>query len=184
MDKFMIDKFMIDKYIKPADTVQIPNEVKIPNEVQIPNEIQIPNTVQIAENPQPIEREQTYYEPEIIDNELVLEEVQEEPSYRFTTITTIIGLIILVGYAIYYAVKTTYYKNNYLIKKNATSLDITLEELKSDIKNYLKETYEKFLDWKDNMKTKSNKYFFKRHLDNGAFKATKYKAKNLLTMFM
>ena len=160
-----MDKFMIDKYIKPADTVQIPNEVQIP------------------ENPQPIEREQTYYEPEIIDNEIVLEEVQEEPSYRFTTIT-IIGLIILVGYAIYYAVKTMYYKNNYLIKKNATSLDITLEELKSDIKNYLKETYEKFLDWKDNMKTKSNKYFFKRHLDNGAFKATKYKAKNLLTMFM
>ena len=160
-----MDKFMIDKYIKPADTVQIPNEVQIP------------------ENPQPIEREQIYYEPEIIDNEIVLEEVQEEPSYRFTTIT-IIGLIILVGYAIYYAVKTMYYKNNYLIKKNATSLDITLEELKSDIKNYLKETYEKFLDWKDNMKTKSNKYFFKRHLDNGAFKATKYKAKNLLTMFM
>jgi hypothetical protein len=74
-----------------------------------------------------------------------------------------------------------YNKQNYLIKKNANTLDITLEELKTDIKNYLKETYEKFIDWKEILKTKSNKYFFKKHLDNGAFKATKYKAANLVS---
>jgi len=77
-----------------------------------------------------------------------------------------------------------YYKRNYLVKKNANSLDITLDELKTDIKHFLQESYEKFLDWKDNVKEKTNKYIFKKHLDNGAFKATKYKAKNLLERFI
>jgi len=130
---------MIDKYIEP----------KIMNEP--------PEKPQIPEIQEPIERTQTYYEPEIIDNEIVLEEVQEQPSYRFITI---IGLILLVGYAIYYAVKTMYNKNNYLIKKNAPTLDVTLEELKIDVKNFIKEKYEDFLDWKDNLKTKSNKFIF------------------------
>jgi hypothetical protein len=166
-----MDKFMIDKYIEPTTMDNVAEKA------------QTSNKVQLVETEEPIERQHTYYEPEIIDNEIILEEVQEEPSYRFTTIT-IIGLILLVGYAIYYAVKTMYYKNNYLIKRNATSLDITLDELKIDVKNFIKETYEKFMDFKEIMRTKVNKYNFKQHLENGAFKANKYKAKNLLSMFM
>ena len=161
-----MDKFMIDKYIKEKYESRLPPKVQL-SETKTPIEIQ-----------EKQEQEHTYYEPEIIESELVLEPVEEQPSYRFITI---IGLILFIGYAIYYAVKTMYYKQNYLIKKNANTLDVTLEELKTDIKNYLKETYEKFIDWKENLKTKSNKYFFKKHLDNGAFKATKYKAKNLLS---
>lgn len=161
-----MDKFMIDKYVKEKYESRLLPSVRL-KETNHPVEIQ-----------EKREEPPTYYEPELIENELVLESVEELPSYRFITI---IGLILFIGYAIYYAVKTMYYKQNYLIKKNATTLDITLEELKTDIKNYLKETYEKFVDWKENWKTKSNKYFFKKHLDNGAFKATKYKATNLLS---
>lgn len=160
---------MIDKYVEPTTMYEVPEKK------------QIYDKVKLIETEEPVEREHTYYEPEIINNEIILEEVQEEPSYRFITI---IGLILLVGYTIYYAVKTMYYKNNYLIKRNATSLDITLDELKTDIKNYLKETYEKFTDFKENLRTNFNKYNFKQHLDNGAFKANKYKPKNLLYMFM
>jgi hypothetical protein len=163
-----MDKFMIDKYIEP----------KITNNISEKN--QIADKVELIKTEEPIERQHTYYEPELIDNEIVLEEVQEEPSYRFITI---FGLFLLVGYAIYYAVKTMYNKNNYLIKKNATTLDITLDELKIDTKNFIKETYEKFIDFKDNLRTKSKIYNFKKHLDNGVFKATKYKATNLLSMF-
>ena len=161
-----MDKFMIDKYIKKK------------YESRLPPQLALPETKSTPEIQEKREEPPTYYEPEIIENELVLEPVEEPPSYRFITI---IGLIIFIGYAIYYAVKTMYNKKNYLIKKNATPLDVTLEELKTDIKNYLKETYEKFVDWNENLKTKTNKYFFKKHLDNGAFKATKYKATNLLS---
>lgn len=161
MDKFMIDKYIKEKY-----------------ESRLPQKLALPETKYISEIQEKREEPPTYYEPEIIENELVLEPVEEPPSYRFIII---IGLIIFIGYAIYYAVKTMYNKKNYLIKKNANTLDVTLEELKTDIKNYLKETYEKFVDWKENLKTKINKYFFKKHLDNGAFKATKYKATNLLS---
>jgi hypothetical protein len=167
-----MDKFMIDKYVKEKYENRLQPKVVLP-ETQKPPEIQY-----IPEKQEPIEESRTYYEPEIIDNELVLQPVEEPPSYRFITI---IGLILFIGYAIYYALKTMYYKQNYLIKQNANTLDVTLEELKTDIKNYLKETYEKFIDWKENLKTRSNKHFFKKHLDNGAFKATKYKATNLLS---
>jgi hypothetical protein len=164
MDKFMIDKYIESPIIDKGD-----------------DKIQMADSIQVVKIEKPIERIHTYYEPEMIDNEIVLEEVQEQPSYRFITI---VGLILFIGYAIYYAVKTIYNKNKYLIKTNATTLDITLEELKIDVKNFIKETYEKFIDFKDNLKTKVNKYNFKQHLDNGAFKANKYKAKNLLSMFM
>ena len=156
-----MDKFMIDKYV----------EAKSINE----------KVQQVESIQEPIDRTPIYYEPDIYDNKIVLDEVQEQPSYRFITI---IGLVLVIFYTIYYAVKTMYYKNNYLIKTNANTLDITLDELKIDVKNYIKEMYEKFLDWKDNLKMKSNKYMFKKHLDNGAFKATKYKASNLLSRFM
>jgi uncharacterized protein YxeA len=160
---------MIDKYVEPKLMNKQYEEVKISSKVQLP------------EKPQKvIEIQHKYYEPEIIDNNIVLEPVEKQPSYKFITI---IGLLIIVGYSIYYAVKTIYNKNNYLIKQNANTLDITLDELKLDVKNFIKEKYENFLDWKENLKTKSNKFLFKKHLDNGAFKATKYKAKNLLSRF-
>ena len=154
-----MDKFMIDKYIQPK---------------------QIDKALEIH---QPIEHTHTYYEPKIYDNKVILEEpVQEQTSYR---LITIIGLILFICYAIYYAVKTMYNKNKYLIKKNATTLEITLDELKIDVKNFIKEKYEGFLDWKENWKTSSNKFMFKKYLDNGgAFKATKRKAKNLLSHFI
>ena len=164
-----MDKFMIDKYIEPTTINKLSENIQT-SDKNIP-----------VETEEPIEPQNIHYQPEIIENEKVLHDVQEKPSYRFITI---IGLLLFVCYAIYYAVKTMYYKNNYLIKRNATSLDITLDELKNDIKIYLKETYEKFLDWKDNFKTIVNKYNFKKHLDNGAFKANKHKANNLLSMFM
>ena len=167
MDKFMIDKYVKEKY----ENRLLPKVLSIEN--QNPSEIQT-----TPGNSEPIDRPHTYYEPEISDHEIVLEPVEETPSYRWITI---IGLIIFIGYAIYYAVKTMYNKKNYLIQQNANTLDVTLEELKTDIKNYLKEMYEKFVDWKDNLKMKSNTYFFKKHLDNGAFKATKYKATHLLS---
>jgi hypothetical protein len=153
-----MDKFMIDKYVESNNNIE---------------------EAVVEQYPKP-EIHHTYYEQEINENDIILEPVQKQTSYRFITI---IGLILFIGYAIYYAAKTIYKQKNYLIKKNATSLDITLDELKTDIKNFLKTKYEDFLDWKEDIRMNSNKYFFKKHLENGEFKATKYKAVNLLSMF-
>jgi hypothetical protein len=153
-----MDKFMIDKYIDSDNNIE----------------------EAVEQYPKP-EMQHTYYEPVMSENDIILEPVQKQTSYNFITI---VGLILFIGYAIYYAVKTIYKQKNYLIKKNATSLDITLDELKTDIKHFLKTKYEDFLDWKDDIRMNSNKYFFKKHLENGEFKATKYKAVNLLSMFV
>ena len=151
-----MDKFMIDKYVET-----IPNPVPVPIN-------------QLIDNPVPIKPF------ELIENHDTSEESIFSP-FRFISI---FGLLLFVGFGLYYAVKYNYNENHYLIKKNAKNFDITLDELKTDIKNVIKQKYEDFIDWKEQMRTNTNKYIFNKHLENGAFKTTKYKATNLLSMFM
>jgi len=152
-----MDKFMIDKYIEKS----IDNATK-PIEVNSNNIIKTEPIIYVN------------------GNENTNENVLEESSSYYGIIS---GLLILIVYAIYHGIKYMKHENNYLIKKNVNNIDITLDEFKSDIKNFLKEKYEYFINLKENGKRYINKYIFKNHIENGAFKATKYKATNLLSLY-
>ncbi len=160
-----MDKFMID-----PPTIQRP---ELDNQVVEKEPIVISDDVPKMQH--------TYYEPVLnSQNEIVLEEIEEQPSYRWFSI---IGLIIFVAYLIYYAFKYMQNKDNYLIKQNAKSFDVTLDELKSDVKDFLKAKYEQFMDWKEHRKMSTNKYIFNKHVENGTLKVNKHKPINLLSMF-
>lgn len=160
-----MDKFMIDKYIENNSFVENIHNLPI-------KQIAEPFT----ETPiKPFEENSQIESFEIEQNTL------QESMFKFISI--VLFLFIFVGFGIYYAVKYNHNENNYLIKKNAKKFDITLDELKTDIKNAIKEKYEEFIDWKERLRTNTKKYIFNKHLENGAFKTTKYKATNLLSMF-
>lgn len=161
-----MDKFMIDKYIdKPIDNANKPIEIN--NNISKTQPIIYDNdneNVNVNENV----------------NEDINENVLEESSSYYGII---FGLLLLVVYTIYHVLKYMKNEKNYLIKTNANNIDITLDELKNDVKNFIKEKYEYFIDLKENGKRYINKYIFKNHIENGAFKATKYKATNLLSLY-
>ena len=106
--------------------------------------------------------------------------VQEPVIQGRSYILIIIGLFIFVGYSIYYSFKYKENEKNYLIKSNAYTFKDTLDGIKKDVKSYLKNKVEQYADWKEYLTLGINKYFFNKHVDNGVFRATKYKAKNLL----
>lgn len=165
MDKFMIDKYIENNSTKPF----VENIHNLPIKPLAESPIK-PFVEPFTENSQMIE-------PIIIEQKNTL----QESMFKFISI--VLFLFIFVGFGIYYAVKYNNNENNYLIKKNAKKFDITLDELKTDIKNAIKEKYERFIDWKERLRTNTKKYIFNKHLENGAFKTTKYKATNLLSMF-
>ena len=165
MDKFMIDKYIENNSTKPF----VENIHNLPIKPLAESPIK-PFVEPFTENSQMIE-------PIIIEQKNTL----QESMFKFISI--VLFLFIFVGFGIYYAVKYNHNENNYLIKKNAKKFDITLDELKTDIKNAIKEKYERFIDWKERLRTNTKKYIFNKHLENGAFKTTKYKATNLLSMF-
>jgi len=152
-----MDKFMIDKYVEENPT-PIKPLIETPIKPLVETLIEpLKETFEIEQN------------------------ILQGSMFRFISI--VLFLFIFVGFWLYYAVKYNHNENNYLIKKNAKKFDITLDELKTDIKNAIKEKYEQLIDWKERMRTNTKKYIFNKHLENGAFKTTKYKATNLLSMF-
>lgn len=149
-----MDKFMIDKYV-----AEKPFEKPILNSV-------VNNPV--TNNP-------------VLEQKDTSEDSVKVLSLRF--ISTVSILVLFVGFAMYHAVAYKHNENHYLIKKNARKFETTLDELKTDIKNAMKQKYEQMIDWKEEMRTRSKKMIFNKHLENGAFKTTKYKATNLLSIF-
>jgi Fic family protein len=109
--------------------------------------------------------------------------VVEEP-VRFSWTRWILWILLLVLFIIlslYYSIKYALYRSVYLIKKNAKGYKISLEELKTDIQDWLTKWVEGIRDWNDSLTGKTNQFFFRQHVDKGTFKATKYKIpKNLI----
>jgi len=169
-----MDKFMIDKYIEENSTKPFVEKPFVENPLKN-TFVENPLKNTFVENP----LKNTFVENPLKENPL--KESEEGSMFQFIPIVSF--LFIFVGFGLYYAVKYNHNENNYLIKKNAKKFDITLDELKTDIKNAMKEKYEEFIDWKERLRTNTKKYIFNKHLENGAFKTTKYKATNLLSMF-
>ena len=116
---------------------------------------------------------------------LPLENAFVEEPVRFSWTRWILWILILVVFivlVVYYTIKYALNESGYLIKKNAKGYKISLEELKSDVKDWLRGWVEGIRDWNENIGSKTNQFFFRQHVDKGTFKATKYKIpKNLIS---
>jgi uncharacterized protein YxeA len=114
----------------------------------------------------------------------VIKESIEEP-VKFSLFRWILWILILVLFivlALYYAIKYALNESGYIIKKNAKEYKVSLDEMKSDIKNWLRGWVEGIQDWNENLASKTNQFFFRQHVDKGTFKSTKYKIpKNLIS---
>lgn len=108
-----------------------------------------------------------------------------EAPVQFSLTRWILWILILVLFivlALYYAIKYALNESGYLIKKNAKGYKISLEEMKSDMKKWLRSWIEGIQEWNENLSNKTNQFFFRQHVKNGTFKTTKYKIpKNLIT---
>jgi uncharacterized protein YxeA len=113
----------------------------------------------------------------------VTKEPIEEP-VRFSLTRWILWILILVLFIVlvlYYSIKYAMNKSGYLIKKNAKGYKISLDEMTSDVKKWLRGWVEGIQEWNENLSSKTNQFFFRQHVDKGTFKATKYKIpKNLI----
>ena len=116
---------------------------------------------------------------------LPLENAFVEEPVRFSWTRWILWILILVVFivlVVYYTIKYALNESGYLIKKNAKGYKISLEELKSDVKDWLRGWVEGIRGWNENLASKTNQFFFRQHVDKGTFKATKYKIpKNLIS---
>jgi hypothetical protein len=118
------------------------------------------------------------------ENLFPLENAFVEEPVKFSWFRWILWILILVVFIIlvvYYGIKYALNESGYLIKKNAKGYKVSLDELQSDVKNWLRGWVEGIRDWNENLGGKTNQFFFRQHVDKGTFKATKYKIpKNLV----
>jgi hypothetical protein len=200
-----MDKFLID----PPDDITIENVI-VPKEYNMadiptgPPPTPIQEKEPLIERPEPLSVENISVPEEtgppasvikdsiepIRDSSLTGETllpiqnaVVEEPvKFSWTRwILWILVLVLFIVLSLYYSIKYALYRSGYLIKKNAKGYKISLEELKTDIQDWLTKWVEGIRDWNENLTGKTNQFFFRQHVDKGTFKATKYKIpKNLI----
>jgi hypothetical protein len=108
--------------------------------------------------------------------------VEEPVKFSWTRwILWILILVVFIVLVVYYGIKYALNESGYIIKKNAKGYKVSLEELQSDVKNWLRGWVEGIREWNENLGSKTNQFFFRQHVDKGTFKATKYKIpKNLV----
>ena len=154
MDKFMIDPKEEPKIINKLRELETPNYVLNPSETK----------ENISVNPS-VEPSNSY------------------PMFSFNSMVMwFFILLIFIIFIIYYRAKYTANESNYIIKDNATSFKLSLDEFKEDVKDFLRRWIEWGRSWNENISEKSKQFFFRQHVDKGTFKATKYKIpKNLIS---
>jgi predicted PurR-regulated permease PerM len=81
-------------------------------------------------------------------------------------------LLVFIVFVLYYSIKYRQNESSYIIKKNAKKFKITLDELKEDIKIFLRRWVEWVRSWNDNIYDKSSQFFFRQHIENGGFKSS------------
>ena len=167
-----MDKFMIDPKPEPINDLPKPEPI---NDLPKPEPInELPKPEENITISTPIEEPPTEDIPmkdiptiplETPTNEFI----QPEPIYRRSWILWIFILLGILAFYFYYTAKYTANESNYLIKSNAKTFKISLNEFKEDLKAW-------FLGWKtwgesfnNNLYDKSSQFFFRQHLENGAF---------------
>jgi hypothetical protein len=96
----------------------------------------------------------------------------------FSYLWWIVILLLFVILSIYYAFKLYANKKNYIIKINANKFQLSLDNLREDIEEWLLS----WRDWKEDMSDYMSQFLFRQHVQNSTFKVKKYKIpKNLIT---
>jgi len=88
---------------------------------------------------------------------------------QFSWTFCIFWFFVLIGFLLFYFYYSEKYKANeanYVIKKNANGFKISLDEWKEDIKSWLKSWFQSN---NDSLYDKSSQFFFRQHIENGAF---------------
>lgn len=158
-----MDKFMIDP--KPEPINESP---KLEENISMSTPIEEPSP-----SPSPYVDKAPIIPLETPTNEFI----QPEPVYRPSWILWIFILLGFLAFYFYYTAKYTANESQYLIKSNAKTFKISLNEFKEDLKAW-------FLGWakwaesyNDNLYDKSSQFFFRQHLENGAFVSKQSKNK-------
>ena len=97
-----------------------------------------------------------------------LEPIEPRPM-PFSWTFWIFWIFVLAGFIafyFYYSAKYTANEANYVIKINAKGFKISLDEWKEDIKSWLKKWFQSS---NDSLYDKSSQFFFRQHIENGAF---------------
>ena len=108
-----------------------------------------------------------------LNNEnLLVGQVENPMGYTmFSFIIWIFILLCFVIFMIYYSVKYRTNESNYIIKNNATSFKLSLDEIKEDIKDFLRRWIDWSKSWNENISDKSRQFFFRQHVENNTFKS-------------
>ena len=86
-------------------------------------------------------------------------------------------LLVFILLSMYYAFKMYANKQNYIIKINVDTFQLTLDNMREDIQDWLLS----WRDWKEDMSDYISQFLFRQHVQNGTFKVKKYKIpKNLI----
>jgi hypothetical protein len=149
-----MDKFMID----PKEEREIINKIQ---KLESPNLILNNENLPVGQ----VER---------------IEEIPIGPQmFSFTHwIIWILILLCFVVFMIYYSFKYTTNESNYIIKGNATSFKLSLDEIKEDIKDFLRRWIEWVQSWNENISDKSRQFFFRQHVEDNTFKSKRTIKKN------
>jgi hypothetical protein len=100
-----------------------------------------------------------------------LEYSKENSMFSYTTIIMWGSILLLfIIFTIYYSIKYKANESNYIIKGNATSFKISLDEIKEDFKDFLRRWIEWFQSWNENISEKSKQFFFRQHVEDNTFK--------------
>jgi hypothetical protein len=103
-------------------------------------------------------------------------ETVETTKYSWRTwLIFVLTLFVFVIFAIYYAAKFILNESKYIIKKNAKTYKVSFDEIKEDVKTFLRTRIESIQEWNEDLYSKINQFFFRQHVENGVFKVTKYK---------
>ena len=145
MDKFMIDPKEEPKIINKLRELETPNYVLNPSET--PENLSIIPTVEPSNS---------------------------SPMFSFNSMVMwFFILLIFIIFIIYYRAKYTANESNYIIKDNATSFKLSLDEFKEDVKDFLRRWIEWGRSWNENISEKSKQFFFRQHVEDNTFKTKK-----------
>lgn len=92
--------------------------------------------------------------------------IQEPPSYTNYIIPVLVVFIFFIIFLIYYAIKYNIYEKHFIINQNAEGYQVTLEDIKQDIKNTWRTWMEKFEYYRE-------RYLFESQITNGVFHKSK-----------
>ena len=186
MDKFLIDppeNITTESITVPyeeVDNLQTGPPPEVLKDNSFEPSFTIPTTVEqqpIIEEPiiEPVDTSTTLLKEQTDDSLFHFTEnpppIPEQKRSWFSFIWWSFILLVFIIISLYYAAKYYMKESNSIIKINTKKFQVSLDEMKEDVKEWLLS----WRDWNEDMYDKMNQFFFRQHIQNGTFKVKKYK---------